>query len=712
MKYCEHRQQAAKNWDKWEKQWEAYRKEKDKDDWQSNHVVPLTTSIVEAALAEIIDQNWRPQILARGEEDKPKVAVVRHAFDYSWEIANGDLELYTILKDAFIKGTGIGQEYKWSERRRVQFLKTKAGERGPEQFTEEQEVTDFDDPYLEAVKLEDFFPDDRGRYFRVGPYSCRDAIRRYVMDIDDFREFFKGPIWDPLGNAKYVTPGGDTSYWEFYKPPEGFDKSRDVEVLWYWAKRPWDALFIVANDVMIRMGPNPYNHKRLPFARCVDIYRTHRFWGKGEAELLESIQDELNTIRRQRLDRAHLGLDPMYLISNREDIDETELIARPHGFIRVEDPATSARELRTSDTPPSSYMEEDRLKDDARRVTGIDERLQSVSSPRSETATEAAILKEATLKRLRAKLWLLSRTFLIEIGRLRVANILQFYSQPKLEKIIGEKRTKAYRELVKKARAQGLLKRINGEEYIQRYRTIRIKNRKLEVTEDGKIVEEKARGIHFFEVRPEYLLPIYGSYDIVYGATPTIPISKPLQQQRIESVLKHPLIQAAISSGVYDLARISDALLEAYDFDPEEFKAPSVMPEELISPEKAVALAEEENERIMAGEDIGPTPYATIEHTRTHIDFIRSKRFKEVPMDSPITRVMLRHVVGEVIAIQNRQGISAQTRGPGRPGEETRPPGQRLAEAANIVPRMYGGGETPPVVPSPTEEEGPAITGK
>src|SRR3990167_1913164 len=52
--------------DKWERQWESWREERSalhKEDWQSNHRVPLTTAIVESALAEMIDQTPRPLIL-------------------------------------------------------------------------------------------------------------------------------------------------------------------------------------------------------------------------------------------------------------------------------------------------------------------------------------------------------------------------------------------------------------------------------------------------------------------------------------------------------------------------------------------------------------------------------------------------------------------------------------------------------------------------
>src|SRR3990172_9382246 len=128
-------------WDRHEKQWEAWRPPKNINDWQSNIVPPFTTSIVEAELSELIDQTLRPKASARGPEDKPKATVINHVMEYTWELGDGDIELY----------------------------------------------------------------------------KANDCIRRYILDFEKFKTVYKGKIFDPLGNTKYVKPGGDTNYYEFYQ---------------------------------------------------------------------------------------------------------------------------------------------------------------------------------------------------------------------------------------------------------------------------------------------------------------------------------------------------------------------------------------------------------------------------------------------------------------------------------------------------------------
>src|SRR3990167_8216647 len=352
--------------------------------------------------------------------------VMGHIFDYTWEISDSDLEEEDVLHDALIEGTGIGQEYFYSDIRKI---KTKLKKNSKTEWDEEDQV-DYNDSYLECVKNDDFFIDENARSFR-GPYAARDCIRRYIMHIDDFKQFFKGPVWDPLGNAKFVIPGGSTDYYEWYKPPQGIDHKNYVEALWHWVVKPTDWLNIVVNDVMVVMGPNPYKHKQLPFARAIDVKRTHRFYGKGESALLQSIQDELNVLRRMVIDRNHLDIDKMFIGSNRLNLSEEDLIARPHGFIPADD-VNSVKPVEYGDVPRSVEISISHLEEDATVATGINPRQQAL--PTTGTATEAAILKESTLKRIRLKVRRFEREFLTRQARLRVSNIIQYYSQPKLEK--------------------------------------------------------------------------------------------------------------------------------------------------------------------------------------------------------------------------------------------------------------------------------------
>ena len=485
------------DWDKWEKQYEAWRPARSADDWQSNITPPFTTAIVERALAEIVDQTIQPKIVARGPEDKPRSQVLTYIKDYTWEIGDGDLELYASIKQALILGKTVWQEDYWEDKRMVKVLTKFDLEKGIETY-KEKDIHDFNDVYGECVNLRNFYLDPMARTINRGRFKANDCIRRYIMNIDTFRETFQGKIWNPLDAAKYVKAGGDLNYYQFYKPPEGIDKDNEVEVIFYWGRRP-DKLIIMANDVVIRSGPNPYNHKQLPFAEGSDVPRLNKWSARGEPELLQSIQDELTTLKRMRVDRQHMDLWKLFMVNESEALDDEEAIIAPSRFIRVRD-TNNIVPLEYRDINPSAYKEEELLRKDGREVTGVE------SPQPAGTATEAAIFKESTMKSLRMKIWLLSRELLTGIIRLRVPNIVQFYSTPRVEKVVGEKK-------------------------MAKYRTIRTTDMALEFTREGGMVEKKKKGEYFFEVSPEMITPQYGGFDYKLSAEPTFPISKPLQQQ-------------------------------------------------------------------------------------------------------------------------------------------------------------------------------------
>lgn len=729
------RQEVMSAIERWRRNWEALRTARDPDDWQSNYFIPLTTSVVEQLLAEMIDQNPQPIILPFSREDKAKAMVMRHIFDRSWEIADGDIELFDIIKDALIEGTGVAQEYYFKDRR---IIRRPSGfeMKGKEKIVtyENMDEVDYDDVYMESLRNDDFFIDPDARDINRGPYKAKDAFRRYILDIDDYRTFFVNSSWDQLGNAKLVEPGkGDTNYYENYKPPQGIDRGRQVEVLWHWQRKPEDALVIVANDIVIRMGPNPYNHKQLPFARAVDVRRTHQFYGKGESELLDSIQEELNTYRRQLMDRAHLDIDKMAFVSRNETLDERDLIARPHGLVPVEDPE-SIKFAEYGDVPRSVELLQNHLQTDAVKVTGVEDRQQGLPTP--STATEAAILKESTLKRVKMKLRLLEKGFLVDIGRLRVANIIQFYSQPRMERIIGPEDSEKRRIEIEKLSMENKLLVDNGQFFKKSYRELRLQDKELILDEAGKPIERPIKGISFFEATPDTFIPVArGGFDIRFEAGSTMPVSKPLMQAKIVEMFDRLAPVAANGQG-YDIVKLGDAVIEANDLDPVDFhlEDEAVQTPSDSMNQKLIQMASQENEMVSRGEAIPPlgTPGSSPIHTEIHIAFLKSPKIQfeqqdmvvasqlaqvaqseggmgqamsKIAKQSPAIQLLV-HILGEMMVQKARMGAAQQQQSRLQPGGGQQPPPQGQGggissgtdnmgnEMSNVMPnRMQGGGD-------------------
>lgn len=656
MKGARQENNQEERWKAWQRQYEAWRPPKGLD-WQSNIVPPFTTSVVESALSEQVDQNLMPVIGARTREDVPKATVLNFANKYIWDVGYGSVELYKAQKQQLILGTTFWQEYYLQQKQKVEVLTKFNPKTGKEEF-EEVEMLDFDDCYGEAVNLWDLWWDPNARAVNVGPHRAQDVIRRNIIHIDNFKNTFVGSRWDKFNLARFVKPGGDTNYYEFYKPSLGTDHGSQVEVLWHWIRQP-DRLVITANDIPFFIGPKPYNHKRLPFARGVDLLNPWSIYGKGEPQLLESIQDELTTMRRMRLDRQKMDIYKMIFISNRETLSAQDLIPAPMKPVYV-DEIENVKEFAHSDINPSAYREEVLLKEDGTRVTGVDDAAQSVGRQAS-TATESAILKEATLKRLRTKIWLTSRILLTGLLELRVPNIIQFYSVPKIRQIMGKDAIDKWNK-IKQADMEGRLLQQGTQFFEQEFRTIKTKNKKLQKLQNGEIQILDERGDHFFMITPDVLVP-KKAFTYELSGQPTVPLSKPLLQQKVNELFASPVMIAAMERGHIDVAKVADKMLEINDFDRDDFvsleaKQQTPQEEPLIDPERMMAHAARENEVMIGGQQLPGTPFATSEHTLTHLEFMKSDPFKR-KADAEIIGNFSEHIQWEFAAQRLRsKGVS------------------------------------------------------
>jgi hypothetical protein len=533
-----------------------------------------------------------------------------------------------------------------------------------------EDVFDFNDVYGENVDPRNFFIDENARTINRGRNKANDCIRRYIMSYDTFMETFKDSIFDMFGATKYVKPAGsaDANYYQFFQQPVGI-RGDQVEVLFYWARRP-DKLVLMANDVVIYNGPNPYNHKQLPFAAASDVTRLRGFWARGESQLLESIQDELTTTRRMRLDRNYMDIFKMFLVSESENLDDDEAIVAPSRFLTVRDPVNGIRALEYGPVSPNAYQEEDRLKQDGREVTGV-------TSPMSSgTATEAAIFKEATMKVLQYKVWRWSRELLWDIYALRVPNIVQFYSEPNIEQIVGAQKAAEFRRIM-------------------------TQNIQLKSKPTGELIEERRKGFYFFDVSPSDVVPTYGKYNLRIVGEASFPLSKPLRQQQVEKFFASPVAQAAMQSGYWDIKKAADIYAKEYDYDPDDLKQSTEEEPDVqgASEGKLIEIAGKKNEMMLAGQALPPTPYSTRAHTDLHLALMESERFKQALASNPqLSEIFSNHVLGEEKAQGMReQGSEEDALMSSYGGGSSTSEGILAGEAKATQPSMVKGAEFTPM---------------
>lgn len=602
--------------------------------WRSTHTVPITHGLVETAVAEFVDSNPDSIITNKIKGGEGKNSVMIKCFKHSQYVGDFKVEKIKAFRDLAIYGTVIWEEFYREDPRIIKEIQEVDPETG--EFTYElTQQTTFNDVYGTVRSLWDIYVDDRADDFD----NAVDAIRREVLPFTEFRRIYGK--YDPVKQEK-VKPGGETEQKEGFPKDEG-DNADLVEVLHYYNQSE-DIYWIVANTVLLNAfdNPIPFHHKKLPFARGVNVLMPHKFYGMGLPKIIEGVQQEIDTLRRMALDRSKLNLSKVFLTATREDLTDEDITLRPGKQIPVRDVESSVKPLEFSDTGASRYQEEDLLKEDARFGTGISNPSQAVTT--GATATESAIVKEATLKRLRTILATNECLLLNRIGKLRVSNIQQFYQDPiKINKITGE----------------GGATRYEGV-----YRSIR---------------DESSDGVTYFNLDPA---DIRGDFEYEVQSYSTIPLSQALDEQRADQ-----LYDRLVESPVMDRKKIDSWLIKKHQEQPANF-----LMENLDVPN--AELAEEENAKMLTGIELQPTQNATPEHTYAHINYVKRYAWQ---IDETVDQIFTNHINGEMMPV-SPSGMGGQlppTEGqPMDTGAMPAPGGMGGEMPQNIgpIPGMEGGG--------------------
>jgi hypothetical protein len=293
---------------------------------------------------------------------------------------------------------------------------------------------------------------------------------------------------------------------------------------------------------------------------------------------------------------------------------------------------------------------------------------------------------------------------LTRIARLRVSNILQYYPQPKLEKIVGEEATKQFQQELALLGQKGVtetenLMKVGNEEgkddiYKKNFREIRLENQEFVPDVKGQFnLQSSNKPFTFFPLKPEYYLPAKGAFDIKFAAGSTLPISKPMMQTKKTEMFDRLLPLA--TAGVYDIKKMGDQLLKANDENPADY-APD-QPDEGQDEQSAqmqMELATTENNLMMQGQSVPATPYVGPAHTSIHVQFTGSPDFQDLTTQDPRVQIFQDHIMGELASQDQRQnGQMEEEGGIPRATPTTKASGGGNRGVRELMPDKVQGGE-------------------
>lgn len=585
------------------------------DDKRSRIRLPDSFAAIQNHMQEVLERRSRPALKGTESSDEPIEQFANTVLNYNLNNTDFDYQWYMAGLAAAIRGTAFIYDYYRVDKRWVKDVDD-VDEEGNITYKERQ-VCDFDDDFAKWIPNEYCYIDEKANHIN----DAVDGVRREILNIREFQRIY-GQKKDFI-NVNFVQRGGDVSTRSYFKLP--YDISgNDVEILHYY-NRALDVYWVAANNVVIRDGPLPWKHKEIPFAVRYYYRVPGQFWGIGIPKVLQMLSEERNSIRNLNMDRQNLQINKMFLHNNMFDINEEDLVSRPHGLISVDtnglpiDQAIKAIEY--GDVPASYFKTEQIMVEDIIRATGIDTRLTDV--PEQNTATASNISREQQLKRVTMLGTLDEMDTLIRLGKLKWSNIQFFYPLGRMDTIYED----------------------NEERQEQVFKTITSHGRKFRITDENgqKVLKmDDITGASSFSLDKKMAKYLEGNFDITVEGSPYAPPSRAIQQSKVTEMFSliggNPTFSSQLDPGK-TVARV----LEVNDEKPEDWLNGFDQ-----DPQHTMLAAETENRVMAAGQPLSATPGATTEHTLIHIMYTQSVDYQRIVQQNPqIREIFMQHIMGE-----------------------------------------------------------------
>ena len=427
---------------------------------RSKLFIPYTYQIVETVVPKLMLAMFEQRPYARtvplgvndNEERREKAKSMNNLLEYFFMQKMAFIPtMADVFKNLVLYGTAITKQ-KWDYKTRKVRKKVPKNILGFDMKnsfrTVETEVVECDNPVVEDIDIQRFYFDPAGMTIKDQRYNIQEYwIDRHELlqknELSKTEEYPNG-IYINLDKVSNRNEGADTGGYadvnNTFMPSEvGISEAsngkKGIHILEYWLGE-W--LVMVANENTVVLSiPNPFDHMEKPFVKWTFSNVPHQFYGEGTAQPIKDLQDELNTIRNQRIDNVSIALNKMWKIRRDSSIDTKQLISRPAGFVEV-DEMDDLEEIEMKDVTQSGYNEETIVKQDIDLTTGVNDTQRGSSPERRETATTMSILDKAGSERFQLIVLLLGMGGFKEMVAQIIGLVKQYVDKPTEILITGE----------------------------------------------------------------------------------------------------------------------------------------------------------------------------------------------------------------------------------------------------------------------------------
>lgn len=448
----------------------------DDDDVLSNFPVPATWAHIESFVPNVVQNRPRVEVWDADPSDAALAAQHRALIFYYWRRNRLKMELVPYVKGSLIWGTTIWKvrhtrqtamrstrktstlgELRLRFQEQVQGLPPGTLPR-PIEF-DEVETTIYDDPVLEPVDLDFFYPHPDMRDFESGERSGYWAIEERPTEWQEVeREMAAG---NPSGYDEDVVRMVDQKmedgnpfdrysdshkqhlrdrFKETFGPetvPQMDPQRREVTLFTQtFAGKKVTVIKEFPDLPPLRNSPNRYG--KINFAKFTPIPDpANSFYGISLAEMMYSLNLELTTLHNSRMDHVLGAIHPMFSVIRGSGVNPHNIRWRPWGSYEVDD-HTDILPVQLPEMKVAAYRESAEIDSWLQKV-GASNPQMAFNDPRGgdSTATEASLNFRASGSRAGLMYHVLSYQPLERLGWLWVKCSEMFKTLPQVVRITG-----------------------------------------------------------------------------------------------------------------------------------------------------------------------------------------------------------------------------------------------------------------------------------
>lgn len=301
------------------------------------------------------------------------------------------------MTSIFVYGTAIAL-YQWRYEEKTKKVKEDVidqltGMKVDERLVDKTFV-EHDDPDVEFIPLDDFFPDPEGWNEETCHYMCVRAYKgkEYLLKMQKQGRYKLPENFD--NDSGYIVENFRNGVLGIPNTSNNLTENKNKhELVSYYTD---DEMIVVLNRRwIIAREENPNFDKKKPFIRMVAFDNEKEFWGESLTRIMQSLQEELNTTRNQRMDNVSMVLNRMWKVRHGADIDPAQLVSKAGNIIEVNE-MNDIEPLITPDITGSGFQEEQIIKQDIQFVSAVSEYSRGATPNRKDTATAVTTLQEAS----------------------------------------------------------------------------------------------------------------------------------------------------------------------------------------------------------------------------------------------------------------------------------------------------------------------------